>query len=227
MAVPLLAIYGTGGGDFDLDGQCSNPIEHWWHVTSAWFRFMTKLGYEPFRSDREFHWSGDIDGLGGMWRYVLFWRCWMRKYDRPQHRDWYSAARHLVDYINGRGDRFFLTVAHSHAGQVALYAAAMGVKFPVLVTVGTPSRHDMRSIEDKAIENIGLWVEVFDAEKDMIAIGGQLGDGAISSDRTHRHSHIKIPLVDVSHSRILRDEDKFEHWMIDVLPNIPSVVIQR
>lgn len=213
----LLPIFGTGGGDFTLDGSCANPADHWWHYkeggradTPLW-GYLRGLGCEPFRCDREFKWSGDIDGLG---RLVKPW-LWFRR-AAITYRDWEAGADALINYVDGRrppiGDEAWIALCHSHGGQVALYAAAFGLRIPILITVGTPHRADLLDVTLRARSNIGRWVHVFDADCDEIAQAGQLADGTFSFQRQQPHADANLALRHVQHSLILRDPALFAYW---------------
>lgn len=217
MSLPLLSVYGTGGGDFNLDGDCQNPEHHWWHYReadghdSAWWTFMRSLGCEPF-SDRPFHWTGDLDGLAS----ARWWPWnWFRR-GAVRHRDWFTAGRSLADYI-GPHARTFIAVGHSHGGNALLYAAAHGRRIPILVTVGTPYRSDMKDVIEQARPHIGHWVHVFDRGRDLIALGGQFGDGAIHPDRQQPRADVNLGLDNIDHSLILRDPTQFHYWT-QILP---------
>lgn len=214
----VLVVYGTGGGDFTVDGTCTDPGEHWWHCQeaaghdSAWWTYLRTLGCRPFRAEREFTWTGDVDGL------IRFWPWnWFRR--RLTYRDWAAGADALINYVAAASAACSIApaepwalIAHSHGGQVALYAAARGLEIPILITVGTPHRSDLREITELARPRIKRWVHVFDAISDRIALAGQLGDGAIDVNRKQPFADVNIPLHGVEHSRVLRDRAQFQHW---------------
>ncbi len=207
----LLCVYGTGNGDFAFDGPCEEPTRHWYHSTSVWWVFMQTLGFAPFKA-REFCWTGDINGLE-RW---LPWNWFKRDSSR---NDWYAGGASLIDYV---GDRSVpdIILAHSHGGQVALYAAALGLKIPCLLTVATPVRADMVAIINRARPNIGKWVHVCASDFDHTAILGQLGDGSLSFGRAMPHADLNITIPGIDHSLLLTDQRQFEHWSRLILPKV-------
>ncbi len=104
-------------------------------------------------------------------------------------------------------------IAHSHGGQVALYAAAKGLRIPALVTVGTPVRADMQPIAEAALPQIGKWLHISDARWDWWGQIGAFGDGAISLTRTMPFpSCVNAQLRGIAHTKVLNDPSKFPLW---------------
>lgn len=226
MSVPLLSIYGTSGGDFHVEEfglPCADPM-HWWHGSSAWWSFMRGLGFAELRRDREFCWSGEVDGLSGLWRIFKPWT-WGRKKD-PVHRVWYSAGYGILNYADPYDDNenFFVAVGHSHGGQALLYAAALGLRIPLLITVATPHRADMERVTRKALPNINRWIHVCDQDSDRIGLAGQFGDGSVSVNRQQPLAHVNVRLRAIDHSMLLRDPSRFHLWADTIFPCSPALV---
>src|SRR5690348_2667600 len=108
--------------------------------------FWTFLEAQRFRPLKFRGWSGDVDGLP----HVI----------DPQ------KSEKLSDWIAGGWALFYLlrnlpyerrnVVAHSHGGQVALFAAGLArVQIHRLITVCTPVRKDMADIRKLAAPRIG------------------------------------------------------------------------
>lgn len=214
----LLAVFGTGSGDFHVGAldACQDPM-HWWHANSAWWRHMRGLGFTTL-SEREFLWSGDINGLDGLWHWLKPWT-WFRTMKPAEHRDWYAAGWSLGSYLKACDAPIdFVAVGHSHGGNALLYGAALGAYIPVLITIATPHRKDMEAVTKKAMENIGIWVHVYDADFDKIGQAGQLGDGDFSTDRHMPLADLNLPLKAIDHSKLLRDETTFHFWANEILP---------
>lgn len=223
MTTPLLPVYGTFSGDFTIAPEpCPNP-EHWWHPTSEWSKCMAALGCVPFREDKDFRWTGSLDGINP--------RVWLDKLrhqeSKTKHREWYSGGDFLDDYIAegitlGRSRDEFVTIAHSHGGQVALYCAALGRLLPVLVTVSTPHRFDMLDVTKAARPHIGYWVHIYDPDWDKTGQEGAFGDGVINFDRTQPLADVNLPVKASSHSNVLRNPALYHVWHETVWPFLSS-----
>lgn len=211
--IPIIAVYGTEGGDF-TDGPERQDPAYWWRPLSPWWTYIQTLGFVPFRL-KDFVWTGVLDGLSvrAAWN-------WIRgKQSETVHKQWRSGGTLLDDYIgvglynpDRRSDQF-LVVAHSHGGQVALYCAALYRYLPILITVATPNRFDMHAIAKQARPRIGFWVHVYDPDGDLTGQEGALGDGEVSFDRTWQgYADLSVPIPGVSHSGLLRDLAKYHFW---------------
>lgn len=220
--IPLVAVYGTFGGDW---GESTDPCvdeSHWWHYAeadgrdSAWWQYMRTLGFAPLRADTGFAWSGDLNGLEAL--DVLNPLTWFRP--RRRLTDWQAGGRALVYYVAPQVETTptWVAVAHSHGGQVALYAAAMGLRIPLLVTIATPHRADLKKVTERALKNIGYWIHVCDNETDHTGLAGQFGDGAVATDRRQPLANVNVQLRAIDHSRLLRDAGEFHLWGDSILP---------
>lgn len=128
---------------------------------------------------------------------------------------WLSGGAALTWYIMVKCplDMPVRMIVHSHGLQPTLWAAAMGVKIDVLISIGSPAREDMRDVATLARPNIRRWLHVRSAEWDPYEWLGEIGDGGFIFDRN------KPPSVDlletlprVGHSKILFDPSWFPTW---------------
>lgn len=221
--IPIIAVYGTKGGDF-TDGPECQDVTHWWHPFSQWWEYMRTLGFVPFRP-KEFAWTGSLDGLS----FQAAWN-WIRgQQSETKHIQWRSGGTELDDYI-GVGlynqDRFsdrFVVIAHSHGGQVALYCAALYRYLPILITVSTPNRFDMHAIATQARPRIGFWLHLYDPDGDRVGQEGALGDGEVSFDRTWKgYPDLSVSVKGVGHSGLLRDPSTYHLWHDTIVPLLES-----
>lgn len=221
--IPIIAVYGTEGGDF-LDGPECQDVAHWWHPFSRWWTYIKPLGFEPFRLE-DFVWTGALDGLSvrGAWDWIK--SKVQGKSLGTMHKEWRAGGEALNDYIGVglyNADRFsdkFIVVAHSHGGQVALYCAARERYLPILITVSTPNRFDMHAIAALAKTRIGFWLHLYDPDHDRVGQEGALGDGEVSFDRTWKgYADLSVPITGVDHSGLLRDPTAYHYWQDTILP---------
>ena len=84
-----------------------------------------------------------------------------------RHIDWTNAARMLMWYVQAKlaspdgSSPPVNIIAHSHGGQVALIAAALGLKINCLITVCTPVRGDLNETYNVAKDNIARWIHIY------------------------------------------------------------------
>jgi pimeloyl-ACP methyl ester carboxylesterase len=194
-----------------IHGTWSNE---WIKPGSEWRIHMGRQGCAfPGRS---FEWSGDVAGLP---RLFSWWAT-------DKHSDWRAGGSALSDYLRAvrHGDRHGLPyearniIAHSHGGQVALFAAA---KYDTwirrLITVGTPCREDLAGIVELARPNIGYWLHVCSADGDLMARLGQLFDGRVRRGRTQPRADMNVELPKVGHTKLLDDPRFFDRWVTENL----------
>ena len=149
---PVLLLHGTWG-------RADNG---WWRPGSEFWRAAESCGVTFADPDDPFEWSGRLDGVVG------------------QHSEWWLWGKAL----RREGKRWpaLTVIAHSHGGQVAIYAASFGLPIETLVTAGTPVRQDMLPIMHAARPQIKRWVHLF-AEHDPVQLAGEVGDGAFAPKR--------------------------------------------
>ena len=201
--VSFTPVHGTWG----FDGV-PTPDE-WTHPLSALSQFLRTQG---LAARPPFYWSGGLDGL--------FWP-WMRTSER-KHLTWMTAGIALAERLRSLPLRDRTVFAHSHGGNVALYAAAQGVYIPVLITFMMPIREDMLEIVKKARPCLSTWIHVHSDTSDRVQWMGELLDhhlgivrGAIWKVKGHvveaADRNMQIPKV--GHSALLTDPAKFKWWV--------------
>jgi len=159
--------------------------------------------FEPFR------WSGDLTGLARL----LPWN-W---FSSPESRDWQAGAQALRYLLEPRGCPVPFSqrnvIAHSHGGQVALLAAASGLRIRRLVTVSTPVRADMVNTIVKARPNIERWLHIYDPTlKDRMQVLGELGDGRLGWKRSFPAADVNVSVAGAGHSGMLTQPEWFPQW---------------
>lgn len=200
----FISVLGTHGWPDD-------PSREWWwpgdaHTApSPLCQFLAGHGILPARPDRPMKWSGDVDGIPG------------------SGKDWEAGAESLTYYAECLPYELRNVIAHSHGGQVALLAAADGLKLRSLIMVGTPVRKDIEKfIAPLAVRNIGRVLHITDAQWDAWGLLGGLFDFRLSFRR-----HFLVPGIvsekvkGIGHAEILRDQKRFalweQHGWLDVL----------
>lgn len=199
----------------------------WWQTGSPWLAelatarcFPVLVGKHPFR------WSTTLDGItprevGGT---VKNWirRAFGKAPQAVLHREWEAGGDACFYFLHDLPYAKRNLIAHSHAGQVALYAAAFGTRIRTLVTVGTPVRADMFDVYARARKNIGWHLHICDATFDLWGTLGQLFDGEVSVSRTWPAEvgggpgpDLTVTLEDIGHSGILRDPKLVDLWVTE------------
>ena len=181
MSAAVIPIGGTWG-----DGRT------WWRHGSPFCVALTAMGGTIADSIEPFQWSGDLDGT--LLDHLLGRR----------HRDWIAGGEALRWYahlkvppVNGVLQPVSV-VAHSHAGQLALYSAASGLIVDTLITVATPVRGDMHDVMKQARPFIKRWIHLYDGWQDYIQLLG-----ARSLRRTMPLADANIQEKHVGHTGLL------------------------
>jgi hypothetical protein len=135
------------------------------------------------------------------------------------HQAWIAGGKalfyYLVPPLNPAGawpPAETVIVTHSHGLQVALYAAALGLKIDRLLTFMGPVRKDMMSIAEQARKNIRSWRFVRSDESDRWQWFGELFDGHLGVVRNHPLADINERVPHVGHAGVLRDPANFPLW---------------
>ena len=168
----------------------------WWEPKSPFNLFAETNKYKQILVDDDpFIWSANVDGI-----------------DFHHHNwDWMTAGSNLAHYLKAvpLEDRNLL--AHSHGGQVALYAAS---HLPInsLLTISTPVRQDMQNTITAARPNIKRWVHVHSDYTDTWQAYGELFDGHFGIVRNMSRADKNIMIPGVGHSDILYQPTAFHHW---------------
>lgn len=168
---------------------------------SPFAKMMRGAGFAAVRAvdGRPFRWSTELDG-------VKFWE---------RHAQWEAGADALYYFCEYLPYEDRNIIAHSHGGQVALIAAASGLKLRTLTTVGTPVRNDVPAA--KAAANIAFWQHIYDKDFDKMGWIGSWFDRKWSSDRTFKDIEAvhRLPLKDIDHSKVLREEAHITKWLTE------------
>lgn len=151
-------------GTFANTGR-NAPRDEWWKPGSSFWIAAARHGIDCF----SFAWNTALDGVIG------------------PNTDWLKAGGRLYEQAN---DLQPLTIlAHSHGGNVAIYAAANhGLKIRRLITLATPVRSDMPYRAARA--NIGHWSHIYGGVRDWVQIAGELAVGRFQVLRR------RMPLAD-------------------------------
>ena len=166
---PTILLHGTWGLD-DL----------WWRPGSAFAREAERHGVHLPAGWPPFKWSGALGGLPTVGAPADP----SGRFPEPQLAPWEVAGYHLALYarlVGGGGPVNLLT--HSHGLQVgafaAVYAADLGVRIEVFLSISGPIRRDMQRVRRAAMDNIGRWIQVADHENDKTIRQGEFLDGAV------------------------------------------------
>ncbi len=174
--------------------------KEWWWPTGAFAReVLAPAGIEVVApAGRAFLWPTGIDGLN------------------ENNLQWRAAGINLFAYCvpplapSQRIPSSELVVfAHSHAGQVAAYAFAEGLK-GTLVTIGTPVRRDMEPVWKLARWNIRRHLHLY-STRDWWQVFGAVWDGAIGVRRTFP-TPTRNERMPKGHGNILRDREIYPLW---------------
>lgn len=202
--IPYLAIGGTWSWRGTSAGQ-------WYDAGSPWSARMRLRGLEHHHlytgSPRPFVWTTDLEGAS-LWRTLLG-----RGADLTE---WQAAGQNLFAYCVppiAPGVQIapsdLHVIAHSHAAQVVAFAAADGLKINTLITVGSPIRHDMTEVYQRARPNMGFHWHFYSDFSDRMQWLGEAFDGKVqlpwAADRKHPYADQNVRLPRVGHSRILND----------------------
>jgi hypothetical protein len=179
----------------------------WWQKDSPFNAYMKHYQFSLVGEDDPFIWSTDLDGV---------------PFGRPEDLDWEAAGVNLRHYICP--PRVSLEhhlpydhrnlIAHSHGGQVVLYACANGLKIRRLITICAPVRLNkrMRLVAAAAKPNIEHWLHIWSGHDDTIQWLGSLFDWQLRNRRAHPSAHANVHVPRVGHSRLLNDPLVFHLW---------------
>lgn len=201
-----MAKYVAVGGTWAWSGGKPKPTD-WYSSESEFAAFLRARGHEHMAPSRPFIWTTELTG-------VLSWRFWQS----PKLTTWEAGGHALYAYCDSPGcshddGQDICVITHSHGLQVALYAAALGLRIRTLIDVSGPVREDMHAIALDARKNIGNWLHIHSDSSDKIQVGGGLFDGHVGVERK-----VRIPGVinaewpGVGHSRLLNEPALFPIW---------------
>jgi hypothetical protein len=179
----------------------------WYTKGSPFVTFLEAQGvpcvFTP--EGQAFAWSSDLGGVG---------------FGEGDQAVWAAAGRNLFWYcVPPRCPQYQIPpaelnlITHSHGLQVALFAAAEGLKINTLIDVAGPERKDMREIAAKARQNITYWRHIHsDASDKWLWLGG-LFDGRFGISMKHSLADVNDFVPGVGHSDLLRDPKRFPLWL--------------
>lgn len=199
---PLIVVPGTW--EWPAPSTSESPI--WYQPHSLFSDYLASRGWALASDDgRPFVWSTRATGYQ-LWDRLLGRRAQMQA-------DWAAAAENLYAWVvPPRAPERRLPpeqttiLTHSHGLQVALLAAARGLKIQTLIDICGPVRKDIRAYLDPAIRaNIGYWWHLHADRSDWWQILGGIGDGSLGIQRSHPDADLNQRLPQAGHSRLLRD----------------------
>lgn len=195
----------------------------WWQDGSPWLLALQNAHCRPLRQEtlrglRPFRWDTDVDGLdpvaslGNIVRGLL-----NRRKAEVVHRDWQAGGEACGTFLRDVPYRNRNVIAHSHGGQVAIYAG-LDRSIRTLVTVGTPVRGDMQDVYEEARKNIGYHLHICDDTFDLWGTLGQLFDGDVRIERTFPKAwahgpDLTLTLQGIGHGKVLRDPKEITRWV--------------
>lgn len=191
------AVPGTGAGAITKDDDWTRP-------SSPFSAFLARHGIlnRAAEATHPFVWSTNLN------------------FGRGHKSDWIAGAYGLLYYhvsphhpawrIPGKDTHL---ICHSHGGQVALYAAAFGLKVNTLVTVGTPVVRDMGEIVRLARPNIRRWLHCR-SKRDWWQLLGSVFDGRLGFYRDFPQAD-RSEWMPKGHGNVLRDAELFEPFWVE------------
>jgi hypothetical protein len=192
------------------DWRNDDTTTRWYMPGSAFVSFLRSNGIEPlFGRNHEgeavpFIWSTNLGGVGFGDGDLLVWA------SAGWNLYWFCVPPQCPERAVP-GDQLNV-ITHSHGMQVALYAAALGLKIHTLITVTGPPRKDMRDVTAKARPNIKHWLHIHSDNSDWWQVFGTLFDGKVGSGRKHPSADVNVRVDDVGHSGLLRNPTQFAQW---------------
>lgn len=163
----------------------------WWVPGSDFYKAAAQHGIVCL----SFAWKTSLDGVFGA------------------NTGWEEAAEELYNKV--RGLQPVNLYAHSHGGNVAIYAAALyELRIHILVTMATPRRADVPY--DIARPFIQDWTHIYGGERDWTQLAGEFGDGRIGwhRDMPLANKNIECPECGHSETHDAATWDKYGIWQI-------------
>ena len=181
----------------------------WYCPGSPFARLLESYGLAPlFPKSNDvcepWAWSSDVGGIGFGDEDLATWAA------AGKNLFWFCVPPRCPDQ-RVPGDEL-IVIAHSHGGQVAIMAAAFGLKIAHLITVAAPIRKDVQPYAQRALDNIGEWTHIHSDSSDKWQWFGSLFDGRWGIYRAQPLADRNVAIPKVGHSEILRKPDLFFHW---------------
>lgn len=175
----------------------------WCQPGAPFFEFLKTRGFSPVYFQG---WSCDVDGLPTLGKIR----------EGRSHANWMSggwALRYLLEDLPLE-DRN--VIAHSHGGQIALYAAGQAdLELNRVITVCTPVRGDLRDLAARARTRIQAHRQIYAAGWDFWMRAGEFIDGHFGWQRDMAFAHENQAFKGIGHSGLLNDPRFFELWNAD------------
>lgn len=163
--------------------------------------YLASIGVTLLDATRPFIWSTRLGGVG---------------FGDDDRLGWKAAGVNLFAYVVPPRcpDRQVppietIIITHSHGLQVALYAAAEGLKIDTLIDVAGPVRRDMAYIARTARQNIRFWAHLVGGKRDLWQVAGALFDGHLGIVREHPLADTNTRVPGAWHGGPLRDPALF------------------
>lgn len=144
---------------------------------------------------------------------------WSNDLDLRDHSDQKAGGRALFYYVVPplRPEYAWppdetVVVTHSFGINVAIEAAALGLKIDRLLDIAGPVRKDWRKRTEQARPNIRRWMHVHSDRSDKWQWLGTLFDGHFGIVREHPLADKNVAIPKVGHGGILRQPKLFHHW---------------
>lgn len=185
---PVILVAGTHGLDIEAMERAVADARlealPWWHPQSPFGRAAVAAGLVLVDDKEPFLWCTEVEGVFG------------------DNAVWYAGGAALRYFAQAKHPAPVSILAHSHGGQVALYAAAQGLAVQTLVTIGTPVRGDMEATATRARRNIRRWLHLYSDADGWQALG-EFGDGRLGIYRSMPLATVNILEPGVGHTDLL------------------------
>lgn len=168
---PVVLIPGTWA-----NSERNAAQDFWWRPGSPFCRAMQDHGLHPL----SFAWDTRLDGVLG------------------DNDEWQKAA--MILYRQTKDLQPLTAIAHSHGGNVAIVAAAAGLKIRKLVTLATPVRADVPY--EAARRYIGHWSHIYGGKRDWVQLAGSLFDGHFGLRRRMKLADANVKLPECGHNDV-------------------------
>lgn len=189
------------------------PVQGTWDTRSEGSWSLPSSPLSVYLQERGLH---NLSGDGTIpyaWSTDLDFEC-------GDHQAWLAGGKALYYYLvpplcpaNRWPPAETVIVTHSHGLQVALYAAALGLKIDRLLSFMGPVRKDMMSVATQARPNIRRWRQVRSDKTDKWQWLGELFDGHLGIVRNHPLADVNETVPGVGHTGVLNDPSNYPLWV--------------